>query len=237
MNIEIDKVYNMDCIDLMREMANNGVLVDGIITDPPYLINYKTGHRQDKDDKFCKAIIGDSDEQLITDYIKLCYDIMKDNTAIYCFCNADKIDVFKREIDKYFTIKNIIIWVKNSWTAGDLEAQMGKQYEMCIYANKGRACFNDNLKRPTDIWYCNRVSGNDQIHQNQKPLDLIYKMLQLSTKKGDTIFDGFMGSFTTAVACHKMQRHFIGAELDKEYFALGQKRLQEVQNQISIFDL
>lgn len=37
MNIEIDKVYNMDCLDLMREMANNGVLVDGIITDPPFL--------------------------------------------------------------------------------------------------------------------------------------------------------------------------------------------------------
>lgn len=35
MNIEIDKVYNMDCLDLMREMAKEGVLVDGIITDPP----------------------------------------------------------------------------------------------------------------------------------------------------------------------------------------------------------
>ena len=57
------------------------------------------------------------------------------------------------------------------------------------------------------------------------------------TQPNDLILDPFMGSFTTAVCCHKMQRHFIGAELDEEYFKKGQERLKAVQSQISIFDL
>ena len=45
-----------------------------------------------------------------------------------------------------------------------------------------------------------------------------------------------MGSFTTAVACHKTGRRYIGAELDKEYFEKGTERLNKVKNQISMFD-
>ena len=62
-------------------------------------------------------------------------------------------------------------------------------------------------------------------------------MLANSTKKHDIVFDGFMGSFTTAVACHRMQRRFIGAELDEEYFIKGQRRLDNELAQISIFDI
>lgn len=232
----IDTIYNRDCIELMNEMKQEGAMVDCIITDPPYLISYKTGYRQDKSDKFCSVIANDDNEELIKDYIRLCYDILKDNSAFYCFCNADKVDIFKQEIEKYFTIKNIIVWVKNNWTAGDLEAQFGKQYELCIYANKGRRKFNDG-KRLTDVWQFDRVSGNEQVHQNQKPLDIIYRMLKLSTNEGDLVFDGFMGSATTAVACHKLNRHYIGAEIDEEYFKIGMKRLRQEEQQLSLFDI
>lgn len=236
MSVEINKVYNCDCRELMRKMIGGGQMVDCVITDPPYLIEYKTNHRQNKGDKFCKTIIGDNDERLIVEYLELCEQIMKPDSAIYCFCGSDKVDVFKREIEKHFTLKNIIVWVKNNWTAGDLEAQYGKQYEFCIYANKGRRPFSDGTKRLTDVWTCDRVTGNEQIHQNQKPLDLIMRMIKQSTNEGELVFDGFMGSFTTAVACHKLNRNFIGAELDKEYYELGLKRLNQETNQISLFD-
>ena len=236
MDIKTNTVYNMDCIELMREMERQGTWVDCVITDPPYLIDYKTGYRQDKDNKFCKAILNDSNPELISAYIKLCYSIMKDNAPVYCFCNADKIDVFKQEFERNgLTIKNIIIWVKNNWTAGDLQAQFGKQYEMIIYANKGRCPFKID-KRLTDVWYADRVAGHEQEHQNQKPLSLITKILDIHTNENDLIFDGFMGSFTTAVACHKLKRNFIGAELDEEYYRIGSERLKRAQEQISIFD-
>ena len=228
--------YGLHRADVRNGKAG-GVKVDCVITDPPYLIDYKTGRRQDKDNKFCKAILNDSNPELISEYIKLCYSIMKDNAPIYCFCNADKIDFFKQEFERNgFTIKNIIIWVKNSWTAGDLQAQFGKQYEMIIYANKGRCPFKID-KRLTDVWYADRVVGNEQEHQNQKPLNLITKILDIHTNENDLIFDGFMGSFTTAVACYKTGRHFIGAELDEDYFKMGSERLKKEQQQINIFDI
>lgn len=67
-------------------------------------------------------------------------------------------------------------------------------------------------------------------------MKLIIDILNKFTKEGDLILDPFMGSFTTAVACHKMQRRFIGAELDKEYFDKGTERLNKIKSQISMFD-
>ncbi len=116
-----------------------GVRVDCVITDPPYLINYQTHRRQDKDHKFCKAIQNDDNPQLIIDLVPLLYDVMKDNTPLYMFCGSDKVDFFKQEVEKCFTVKNLIVWDKGNHTAGDLGAQYGKRYEFIIYANKGRA--------------------------------------------------------------------------------------------------
>lgn len=237
MNLEIDKVYNCDCLDLMREMIQRGVFVDCVITDPPYLIDYKTNHRKDKAHKFCKVIENDNNPQLIKDLIPLLYDVMKEDTPLYMFCGSDHIDFFLQEVKRFFTVKNIIVWDKGNHTAGDLEAQYGKRYEFIIYANKGRAVFNDDAKRLADIWCVARITGSEQIHQNQKPTNLISRIINQHTKPNDLILDPFMGSFTTAVCCHRLQRHFIGAELDKDYFEKGQKRLEEEINQISLFDI
>ena len=75
-----------------------------------------------------------------------------------------------------------------------------------------------------------------RIHPTQKPLPLLIWILNTYTKDGDLILDPFIGSFTTAVACHKTHRRYIGAELDKEYYNKGQERLNKVKSQISIFD-
>lgn len=237
MKIEIDTIYNMDCLDLLKQMVGGGVQVDCIITDPPYLINYKTNMRKDKNHRFCKPIENDNNPQLIKDIMPLLYEVLKDNAPLYMFCGSDKVDFFKQEVQKFFTIKNIIVWDKMQNSMGDLEAQYGKNYEFIIYANKGRALFQKGAKRLGDIWRFNRVAAESQIHQNEKPIDLLCRIINQHTKVGDLVLDPFMGSFATAVACHKLQRHYIGAEIDKEYYDLGYKRLNNLTNQITLFDL
>ena len=78
---------------------------------------------------------------------------------------------------------------------------------------------------------------DERFHPTQKPTQIICQLLNYYTQENDLILDPFMGSFTTAVACHKLKRRFIGAELDEEYYRLGSERLRAEQNQISIFDL
>jgi len=211
-----------DCLERMKEIPDKSV--DLIVTDPPYLINYKTNHRKNKKHDFCSVIKNDNNFEMISIYIKECYRIMKDNSAMYMFCNCDKVDYFKQELEKAkFKIKNMIIWVKNNWTAGDLYAQFGKQYEIVFLVNKGRKKFNG--KRITDVWNFDRVSGNKQVHQNQKPVELLMQCIEKHSDKNDVIFDGFMGSGTTGVACGNLNRKFIGIELDENYFEIAKNRI------------
>ena len=89
-----------DCLNVMKNIPDESV--DLIVTDPPYLMNYKTNRRKDKSHKFCQHIQGDDNEQLIRDYIKECYRILRNNKAMYMFCNSNKVDFFKQELEKNF---------------------------------------------------------------------------------------------------------------------------------------
>jgi site-specific DNA-methyltransferase (adenine-specific) len=218
------ELYNNDCIKIMDELIYRGVKVDLVVTDPPYQMNYKTNYRKNKEHEFCSPIKNDNNEQLIKDFIKKTYLLLNDNKAFYCFCNPNKIDLFKKEIEKNnFKIKNIIVWKKNNWTAGDLKASYAKRYEFIILANKGRSIIKG--KRITDIWEFDRVAGKKQIHQNQKPLKLIEQIINKHSEENDLVLDPFMGSGTTGVACKNLNRNFIGIELDNNYFNIASDRI------------
>jgi site-specific DNA-methyltransferase (adenine-specific) len=231
-SMELNKIYNMDCLVGMGNIPDE--TIDLVVTDPPYLINYKTGHRQDKAHRFNRVILNDDNEELIKNYIKECHRIMKQNTAMYMFCSSHKVDFFKVELEKYFTIKNMIIWEKNNHTAGDLESSYGRKYEIVFLVNKGNRPFNG--KRLTDVWRFDRVSVDAQLHQNQKPTPLISQCIRNHSNEGDVVFDGFMGSGTTAISCHRLNRNFIGFELDKEYHEIAVERHEKEAAQTNIFE-
>ena len=231
--MELNKIYNEDCLEGMKRIPDGSV--DLIVTDPPYLMNYKTGRRKDKTHRFNDVILNDDNEQLITDYVKECYRIMKDDTAMYFFCSSNKVDFFKRELEKLFSIKNMIIWVKNNHTAGDLESAFGRKYEIVFLVNKGQRKFNG--ERLTDIWEFPKVSNDGQLHQNQKPIELIKRCIEKHSNVGDVVFDGFMGSGTTAAAALDTNRNYIGFELDEYYFNVAEKRIKNHTTQTDIFNL
>lgn len=214
-----------DCLELMKDIPDKSI--DLIVTDPPYLIKYKTNYRKDKKHDFCSEILNDDNYDCVSNYIKECYRILKNDTAMYMFCNCDRVDFFKQQLEEAgFTIKNMIIWVKNNWTAGDLKAQFGKQYEIMFLVNKGRKCFNG--KRLTDVWNFDRVAGKNQLHQNQKPVDLLEQCILKHSDENDIVFDGFMGSGSTGVACFNTNRNFIGVELNEDYYNIAKNRIESL---------
>lgn len=71
-------------------------------------------------------------------------------------------------------------------------------------------------------------------HKSQKPIRLIKEIVSSYTKEGDTIFDPFMGSGTTGVACVKTGRNFIGCEIDEGYFKIAEKRIKDAQQQMRL---
>lgn len=223
--IEVDVVYNRDCIEGMMDIPDGSI--DLIVTDPPYLVNYKTGMRNDKEHRFNKVILNDDNFELVSEYIEQCHRILKENSAMYLFCSSTNVDFFKQELEKRFKIKNMIIWYKNHHTAGDLECAFGRKYEIVFLVNKGKRPYNG--ERLTDVWEFKRVSNDNLIHQNQKPVELIEQCILKHSNKGDLVFDGFMGSGTTAEAAMNTGRRYIGFELDPYYFDVLQKRLNSYQ--------
>ena len=219
------ELWQGDCLELMKNIPDGSV--DLVLTDPPYLCDYS---RHDSKSRFSKKIANDennsANEGMIERYLQECFRIMKHNTAIYCFCNYKKIDFFKQQIEKAgFNLKNIIIWDKQRNGMGDLSTTFGYSYEFIIFASKGQPKIRG--KRISDVWQFARVKPKEQTHQNQKPIDLLKQAIEKSSDEGEVVFDGFMGSGSTGVACVNTNRHFIGIELDEGYFNIAKKRIEE----------
>lgn len=85
-----------------------------------------------------------------------------------------------------------------------------------------------------DVWL-NPKSEKDRLgHPTQKPIKLMRRMVLTSSNEGDVVLDPFMGSGTTGVACKETGREFIGFELDKRYFEIAKRRINEAIRQKQI---
>jgi len=80
-----------------------------------------------------------------------------------------------------------------------------------------------------DIPVITNMSKEKFIHPTQKPVSLMEYLIKTYTNEGDLVLDPFGGSFTTAVACKKLNRKFIGIEILKEYCDIGIKRINEIK--------
>ena len=132
------KLIHGDCLEVMKAIPDESI--DLVVTDPPYQINYKS--KWNLNGNTSKSILGDNDYNLIKLAVSEMYRVLKNNSAAYIFCSPKKIDYFMECCkESGFVIKNIIIWVKNNWTSGDLKAADEKivtattQYGKLIHAS------------------------------------------------------------------------------------------------------
>src|SRR5699024_1317835 len=229
--MKLNKIYNEDCLEGMKRIPDGSV--DLIVTDPPYLINYS---RHVKGHRFENKILNDNNPELISKYIKECYRILKNNSAMYMFTSHKTVDFFKQELeDVGFNVKNMIIWDKQRQGIGDTSTVIGFQYELLFFVYKGQPKIRG--KRLSDIWSFPKVVGRNQMHQNQKPIELIERCVKKHSNEGDVVFDGFMGTGTTAIACVNTNRNYIGFELDQTYYEKSLERIKNNATQTDIFNL
>ena len=111
----------------------------------------------------------------------------------------------------------------------------------------GKTKFNEKGKNPGDVWgdikqltyKSKELISRDLLHTIQKPEKLIERIVKASSNEGDIVLDPFMGVGTTAVVCKKLNRNFIGFELNPNYIELANKRLKklEAQEMSSLFNV
>lgn len=224
------ELYNDDCFTVMKKLIDQGVKVDAIITDPPYIINYA-----DWDKEFNMPLAVD-----------LCHQLLKENGNLVLFQGWSNVCSTKELLDKKFTIQNWIIWdrikgrgaKKNFvstredilWYCKGSSPTYNKIYSNIPKKTGGMGKKNGQECRAlTNVWYDISPivpwSPERNGHPTQKPLPLMERCVTIWTNEGDTILDFTMGSGTTGVAALKLGRKFIGIEKEKQWFNVTEDRI------------
>lgn len=88
--------------------------------------------------------------------------------------------------------------------------------------------YDPDWVQPSDVLEFNVVPNrNGKLHPTQKPVDLCEWLIKTYSNEGDTVLDNCMGVGTTGIACQNTNRNFIGIELNKTYFDIAEKRINE----------
>ena len=199
--------------------------VNCIITDIPYNECNRQSNGLRKLDKD-KADVGDFD---IIDLTKNLCD--KTKGSIYMFCGINQVSAIRKTMMNEGLSTRIIVWEKTNPSPMNGNKIWLSGIELCVFGKKSKATFNLHCKNTVLRYPC----GVNKIHPTQKPIALMSYIVKASTKEGDTVLDPFMGSGTTAIACIREKRNFIGFELNKEYYDKACKRIQLEMAQPSLF--
>ena len=206
---ELGKLYHGDCLSIMPMLEP----VDLVLTDPQYGMDFQSNHRMVQHDKIT------GDDKFPIERVLFAIDMAR--RAAYFCCRWDNLT----EVPKP---KSVIAWVKNNWSMGDLKHEHGRQWEaICFYPKE----LHEFKKRIPDVIFSNRT-GN-KLHPTQKPVDMF--MTIILSYVCDSILDPFMGSGTTAIACERLNRRWIGIEIEEKYCEIAAKRIEKENQQLRLF--
>ena len=208
-------------METMGRMENK--FIDLIVTDPPYGMKFRSNHRAER----YGSIHWDDNLDWVNDFCAEANRVLKGNSHLYMFCSFHNVDVFKQALERYFTVKNILIWEKNNTSMGDLKGDYAPKYEMILFATKGRRLLNGG--RDPNIFKFARTGK--KLHPTQKPVELISYLVTKSSEENEIIYDPFIGSGTTAEAAYDNKRNYIGSEIDETYYEISLTRIDRLERQ------
>lgn len=213
-----------DCLEMMTQIPDNSV--DCILTDPPYGITYQSEHRTNP----FPHMANDTQEEayaLLDKALALGAKKLKDGSHVLIFTSAQSFCWMRQVVEKYFTLKVLLIWEKNNWTPGDLQAAFASQFEMIIHAYKGRRHLLGE-RRSSNVLHFDRVPENSLIHPAEKPIALFEHLITHATNEGETILDMFMGTGPACKVAKNLNRRYIGIEIEQTYYDLACLRLADL---------
>ena len=237
--MELNKIYNEDCLETMKRIPDGSI--DLLLQDTPFGC---TQNEWDIKPDF-KVIWSEWDritkqngvmlffatqpfasELIYSNMNYFRYDLIWYKALGSGFLNANKMPmrnhesilVFYRELPTYNPIMTI----------GKLRDKGNKGSRMTTNYGKFNPTVsrNDTYFPQSVLDFTNGDRTSESDHPTQKPVDLFRYLIKTYSNEGDTVFDGYMGSGTTAIACIIENRNFIGSEMNEKYFKAAEKRIK-----------
>jgi DNA modification methylase len=211
-------LYNRDCMEVLPGLGK----VDAVVTDPPYGISYASSKSGHHGGTALAGIVGDSDTSLRDQVLEW----WGDRTAIV-------FGTWKRQ--RPDLCKLVLTWEKGDHVGmGDLSIPWKPNTEEIYVLGRD---FSGH-RGSSVLRYNAPVSWNStsfgRTHPHEKPIELMEELIVKTL--GESIFDPFMGSGTTGVACVRLGRNFIGCEIDQAHFATAVRRIEAELTRAPLFE-
>jgi len=184
------------------EKLMNGEKADMVFTDPPYGIEYQSNWKNKDREKFDTL----KNDNSILDFRPVLDMFCSEICPIYIWTSHQVFHIWREMYSDIY--KSTIIWYKKFGGMGDLKAEYGHNYEMCLYLTKNRIEFIS--ERPKAVWEIAGDNPSKYKHPTQKPIELALKAF--SHHKAKNILDLFLGSGSTLIAAEKTNRKCYGME-------------------------
>lgn len=216
--------------DVKKLMGDDMAMM--IFTDPPYNVNYGSSMKDSLryhagrlgGRKIMNDNLGDGFAQFLTD--SLSNLMMFNNGAAYvCMSSSELHTLYSAFIAAGGKWSTFIIWAKNTFTLGRADYQ--RQYEPILYGwgvDKKHYWCGD--RDQADVWEYNKPVKND-LHPTMKPVELVERAINNSSKVGDIVLDGFGGSGSTLIAAEKTRRKARLMELDPKFCGVIVRRWED----------
>jgi DNA modification methylase len=241
-------LHNGDCLEVMDELISDGIVVDAIITDPPYgttackwdsIIPFdEMWTRLNKLIKQNGAIVLFGSEPFssalrMSNISMFKYDWIWEKTTPTGHLNAKKqpmrvyeiISVFYNNQPTYNPQKTFGHVRKTSTAKNKANCKKGE-----VYRDHGLTTYYSTERYPRNVITFSTDKQKEALHPTQKPVSLMEYLIKTYTNEGELVLDFTMGSGTTGVACVNTNRKFIGIELDDKYFEIASNRIKGENN-------
>jgi DNA modification methylase len=206
---------------------------DYCFTDPPYNVNYQSGHRKKN------LLPGVRNDHLpVSQYQELMdaafgqlQRLLKPGAVLHVCGGWSTSDQILPVLKAHFTLKACIVWDKVHIGPG---YWVRSRHEFVYLMINGHRPPPIPAHRPPDIWPIPRPPTNKRLHVCEKPVDLVTRAMVPFTDRGDRVIDPFMGSAPVAEACWRTGRRFVGWELDPGNLAGALARMKRVGAQFAL---
>lgn len=238
---EFHLVHN-DCFKVMRDMSDT--CINAVVTDPPYSSGglHASSRRRPTREKYaftesqyCDNIPNfahDNKDQRswmhwTAEWLNECYRVITPGGIIATFIDWRQLPAMSDAIQwSNFIWQGVMVWDKGPSTR-PRKGGYRQQCEFIVWASKGIPNQNNNyglgcFKYPPIT--------NNKVHITQKPVPLMADILHPFKETEATIFDPFMGSGTTGVACAQLGLNFIGAEMVNSIYETARERINDAYN-------
>lgn len=220
-------LLNQDVREVFKTIPDNSI--DLVVTDPPYKTTSRGnagtsgGMLQKEINK--KGQVFKHNNIKPQEYIPELYRVLKDGSHCYIMTNHVNLqEMLNVATESGFKFVKCLIWDKGNKIMGQYYMS---SFEYILFLRKGKAkrinnCGTADILRVPNI----KLKGEDgkNLHDTEKPVELMKIMIDNSSNEGDIVFDPFMGIGSTGVACLELNRRFIGVELDEQYFPIAKYR-------------